>query len=87
MEAAARILFQRAGGWCEPVQDRAFPLPESVVKAARVVSYIVRFKRSQGFFYQRKLVARWVATRKNKSLSSQMYVSKEARTIGMEGFF
>lgn len=45
-KAAIQTLFQRAGGWCEPVQDRVFPLFESAVKAARFVSFIIRFERS-----------------------------------------
>lgn len=28
----ARGLYQRAGGWCEPVQKPVFPLPEPVMK-------------------------------------------------------
>lgn len=31
---------------CEPVQEGVFPLFESAVKAARFVSFIVRFERS-----------------------------------------
>lgn len=45
-KATIQTLFQRAGGWCEPVQDRVFPLFESAVKAARFVSFIIRFERS-----------------------------------------
>ena len=40
--ASVRVLRQRAGGWCEPVQERIFPLSESVMKVtgSYPVSYV-----------------------------------------------
>lgn len=41
-KASVRVLRQRAGGWCEPVQERIFPLSESVMKVtgSYPVSYV-----------------------------------------------
>lgn len=45
-KATTLQVLQRAGGWCESVQERVFPLFESAVKTARFVSFNVRFERS-----------------------------------------
>ena len=45
-ETTVETLVQRAGGWCEPVQEKTFPFPEPVMKVTRVVSFIIRFERS-----------------------------------------
>lgn len=34
MEAMVFILFQRVGGWCEPIWQKTFPLPESAERSA-----------------------------------------------------
>lgn len=50
-KATIRRMLQRAGGRCEPVQDRIFPLFESVMKVTGVVSFIIR-KRGRHFWRQ-----------------------------------
>jgi hypothetical protein len=56
-ESCGLEFLKRAGGWCEPVKGRAFPLSEPLAMSQRPVAFILP---SRGSTFRSAI---WVATR------------------------